>query len=287
MWQNTCRGSLISIIKNNLSDSPSYFCADGSSTCIFKPFTGFPRLASASFRLSASFTFEFAVPNCELAFGEGLKAVGSDEALGSWDAAKGVELQWGEGNNWSGSAELPGGAQVQFKLVKTAGEGEPSWEEGANREVTLPEEGAKIVCQWGNPEATSVEGKAPAAKGRSTASKRKAPAKPRSRAKAAAAPEAAADTKAEEEVAPPAEAAPAAEQAQHVEPEPAPVVPEPQHEAPAPVEPTQGHATDGSLHPELAKLASAVTHSPDGTLSITFGEEADSVDAATLAAKLQ
>jgi hypothetical protein len=40
--------------------------------------------------------------NHRVEFGEHLKVVGSEEALGGWEVNRGLELQWAEGHVWSG-----------------------------------------------------------------------------------------------------------------------------------------------------------------------------------------
>ena len=96
---------------------------------------------------------EFLVPETSLDFGQTLKVVGSDAALGAWEEPNSTAtLEWQEGNNWKGVFELQGQQQVEFKLLRIAGEEVVAWEEGENRKVDLPadEDGpCKVVCTWG------------------------------------------------------------------------------------------------------------------------------------------
>jgi hypothetical protein len=49
-------------------------------------------------------------------YGERLVVVGSDTQLGAWDAGSALKLKWHEGDVWSGSADLPVGVDVEFKV---------------------------------------------------------------------------------------------------------------------------------------------------------------------------
>ena len=55
------------------------------------------------------------LPDCQLAFGDRVKAVGEVGALGHWDVKDAQELQWSEGHNWQLDLVLPPG-QVDFKV---------------------------------------------------------------------------------------------------------------------------------------------------------------------------
>ncbi len=52
----------------------------------------------------------------ELPFGQSLKLVGSDPALGGWDESKGLQMVWGDGHVWSADVPLPPGAILEFKV---------------------------------------------------------------------------------------------------------------------------------------------------------------------------
>ena len=46
---------------------------------------------------------------CELSFGDTVKAVGESDVFGSWDSKKAPELQWQEGHDWLAQLDvLPG-----------------------------------------------------------------------------------------------------------------------------------------------------------------------------------
>ena len=216
---------------------------------------------------AATHKVEFVVPECPVEFGQCIAVVGS-ESLGQWNAAGGLTLTWAEGDSWSGSIELPEGAQLEFKLVKVAGN-HSNWEDGANRSATVPAGGAKIVCSWGDAAATAVEAAAAA-----PAAKAEAPPAPKPKSKKVA-------------------AAPVVEVHAHVEATHSSsngaaehaAAPEPVHAAPAAA--PSHHAHGITLPPEMAALASSMSQGADGTLNFTFGDAASGVDAAALAAKLQ
>ena len=64
---------------------------------------------------TAESTARFLVRSWAVPFGEHLRVVGSGTALGDWDPAGGVTLQWSEGNDWRGEASLPCGTAT-FKV---------------------------------------------------------------------------------------------------------------------------------------------------------------------------
>ena len=98
------------------------------------------------------------VPDCRLAFGEGLRIVGAPAELGSWDAAAAPALKWREGDRWTAALPLPPGMHA-FKLVVVRGDGSQQWEEGADRqlEVAAGVHALKATCQFGNTGSIDVE----------------------------------------------------------------------------------------------------------------------------------
>eukprot|EP00882_Tetradesmus_deserticola_P003190 GHRQ01003381.1.p1 GENE.GHRQ01003381.1~~GHRQ01003381.1.p1 ORF type:complete len:108 (+),score=33.10 GHRQ01003381.1:230-553(+) len=52
----------------------------------------------------------------KIEYGERLKIVGNQAALGSWDVSKALELKWHEGDLWVGSAEVPVKQDIEFKV---------------------------------------------------------------------------------------------------------------------------------------------------------------------------
>ncbi|KAL4550008.1 hypothetical protein Ndes2526B_g08192 [Nannochloris sp. 'desiccata'] len=112
---------------------------------------------NSSSKSRASFTpcaalvnVEFLVPELPLEFGQSLKIVGGAPSLGNWEASTGAVLEWQEGNNWKGAAEVEAGSEVEFKLVKVAGEDWSSWEDGENKVFAIPATatGVEVICLW-------------------------------------------------------------------------------------------------------------------------------------------
>lgn len=110
---------------------------------------------------AAGVPVSFTVPACRLAFGEGLRLVGSCPELGDWDAARGAVLTWQEGDNWAAQLEVPAGDH-SFKLVITRPDGSCYWEQGENRKLSLakkPGSGpVSATCRFGDTSATEVQG---------------------------------------------------------------------------------------------------------------------------------
>jgi hypothetical protein len=118
--------------------------------------------------LAGTSVVSVSVPDCALQFGEHLRLVGSCAELGAWDAAAAPMLTWQEGNNWTADLALPPG-QHSFKLVVVRGDGGQQWENGGNRELSVPAMGGtaptlRAVCRFGDTAAMAVEELAPAVK---------------------------------------------------------------------------------------------------------------------------
>jgi hypothetical protein len=54
--------------------------------------------------------------SAQVEYGERLKVVGNQAALGSWDVSKAVELKWHDGDLWAGEVEMPVGKDIEFKV---------------------------------------------------------------------------------------------------------------------------------------------------------------------------
>lgn len=95
----------------------------------------------------------------QVALGESVRVVGSGEALGEWDAHRGVQLQWSEGHVWRASAALPAESKVSFKFVKLSQDGGfVEWEEGEDRTVALldiAEPAVELLAAWEEPGVVS------------------------------------------------------------------------------------------------------------------------------------
>ncbi|KAL0039140.1 hypothetical protein WJX77_009036 [Trebouxia sp. C0004] len=109
---------------------------------------------------------------CELSFGDSVKAVGESDVFGSWDSEKAPELQWQEGHDWLAKLDvLPG--DCTFKLVIVNGSGTTQWESGDNRSVKVPADASggevTIMCRYNQTGSTEVQVKPAAAAQQSTA----------------------------------------------------------------------------------------------------------------------
>eukprot|EP00887_Chlorella_sp_A99_P004965 scaffold4.g4965.t1 len=115
-----------------------------------RPRRGRPRLRAAAPAVAAAglvsvrFTIERKVD-----YGESLKVVGSEPALGSWRVADAPAMAWGQGDVWSAEVELPAGAAAEFKIVRVGGRRPEEWEEGANHQLALPAAGdLAVAVDW-------------------------------------------------------------------------------------------------------------------------------------------
>jgi hypothetical protein len=244
---------------------------------------------------------DFLVPELPLEFGQSLKIVGGTASLGNWEASTGCTLEWTEGNNWKGAAEVEAGSDVEFKLVKVAGGDWSSWEDGENKVLAVPATASalSVVCNWGGDLSIKVSESTPAA----------AAEKPKKSTKPKAAPKKVKEEKKEVKAvaAEPVAAEPVAVAAEPIAVAPEPIAAEPAVAAApafiavaekeeekaeeAPVEaPT--HSDNGpigsngvNLPAEFSSLATKISVGSDGTLIIEFGSSADGVTAASLAAK--
>jgi hypothetical protein len=54
----------------------------------------------------------------QVEYGEQFKIVGNQKQLGNWDAGKGLELTWNEGDVWAATVELPVAVDVEFKVCR-------------------------------------------------------------------------------------------------------------------------------------------------------------------------
>lgn len=74
-------------------------------------------------------------------FGETIKIVGDNAALGSWDTSKAVELsasQYTSSNPlWSVTVELAAGTVVSYKFIRVSSSGTVSWEADPNHTLTV------------------------------------------------------------------------------------------------------------------------------------------------------
>ena len=72
-----------------------------------------------------------------MAFGEHVRVVGADKALGGWEVGSAPEMRWSDGHRWSLDLELPEGFQSEYKLVHCMPGKPPVWEYTPNRLLTV------------------------------------------------------------------------------------------------------------------------------------------------------
>ncbi|GAB3618925.1 carbohydrate-binding module family 20 domain-containing protein [Glutamicibacter endophyticus] len=87
----------------------------------------------------------------ETAWGQNVRIVGNNAALGNWDPSAAVELSPTNYPNWTGTVDLPAGTQFEYKYVKVDGSGNVVWESGANRTATVDASGSLALNDsWRN-----------------------------------------------------------------------------------------------------------------------------------------
>lgn len=98
---------------------------------------------------------QFVVP-VQVNFGDCVKVVGNESALGCWDCTRALPLQWNEGNIWTQKVDLNPGA-YEFKCVVAGSDGATKWEPGSNRSIEVPPEVTRmeVSCEWWNTQKTS------------------------------------------------------------------------------------------------------------------------------------
>eukprot|EP00798_Chlamydomonas_sp_ICE-L_P023553 gene23553-9077_t len=99
------------------------------------------RASSESRQATVSFSC-----HCPVSFGTMLVVVGSSAQLGDWDLSKALSLSWNEGDVWTADAQLPAGAEQEYKYVKRK-KGNDDWMKGYNFKVLLPEDGLTAECK--------------------------------------------------------------------------------------------------------------------------------------------
>jgi len=104
----------------------------------------------ATGQLRAPREVKFIVP-VEVKYGDSVKVVGNESALGAWDCDRGVQLQWSEGNIWTKIVDLNPGS-YEFKCVVAASDGQMQWEPGCNRSLNVHPEisQVEVCCEWWN-----------------------------------------------------------------------------------------------------------------------------------------
>ncbi|KAL3494141.1 Six-hairpin glycosidase-like protein [Aspergillus germanicus] len=94
---------------------------------------------------SVSVTFEVTAGT---AWSEDIRVLGSTEALGNWDPARGLPLHadryTAEQPLWYGTVRLAAGQRVEYKYIRVR-DGQVSWERGPNRQAEVP---ASCEIRW-------------------------------------------------------------------------------------------------------------------------------------------
>ncbi|WVZ68113.1 hypothetical protein U9M48_017094 [Paspalum notatum var. saurae] len=69
----------------------------------------------------------------QCAFGQQFLVVGDDAALGLWDPAKAIPLNWSEEHVWTAKTDLPANKLIEFKFLLRDASGNVRWQHGDNR----------------------------------------------------------------------------------------------------------------------------------------------------------
>ena len=71
--------------------------------------------AAASSPAETAVSTSIVLKQCELSYGDTVRAVGESDLFGSWDSSKAPELKWQEGHNWLARLDVPPGG-CTFKV---------------------------------------------------------------------------------------------------------------------------------------------------------------------------
>lgn len=65
--------------------------------------------------------------------------------MGNWVLNAAVPLKWNEGDNWSGSVDLPAGSIVEYKYVVVNNQGHAvMWQSGNNSVLALKHQDSEL-----------------------------------------------------------------------------------------------------------------------------------------------
>ncbi|KAI5019247.1 hypothetical protein ZWY2020_044135 [Hordeum vulgare] len=86
------------------------------------------------------------------AFGQSFKLVGDVPALGHWEPANAVALDWSEGHNWTVEKDLPANRSIELKFLLRESSGKFHWQKGPNRIIQTGETTKTLVVyeDWGS-----------------------------------------------------------------------------------------------------------------------------------------
>lgn len=92
-------------------------------------------------------------------FGHSFHLVGDDPALGLWEPANAVALDWSEGHDWTVEKDLPANRLIEFKFLLKDSLGEFQWQNGPNRNLQTGETAKTLVVyeDWGDEKNQKVE----------------------------------------------------------------------------------------------------------------------------------
>lgn len=84
-------------------------------------------------------------------FGQSLRLVGGCAELGNWVLASAASMEWGEGDMWNVTLDLPAGSVVEYKyVVMGAGGHAAAWQAGNNSVLALrhAEDEVDVYDNW-------------------------------------------------------------------------------------------------------------------------------------------
>ena len=84
----------------------------------------------------------------KVSFGDRLCLVGDHEKLGNWSTDDAAELKWSDGHVWTADMDIPEDSNVEYKVVNVKGQGDPRWEKGGNRTLTVGAEDVVVDMAW-------------------------------------------------------------------------------------------------------------------------------------------
>lgn len=121
-----------------------------------------PRVSSSCSRLNVyaasqpQVTVRFVLAR-RVAFGKSHCLVGDIPALGSWNATKGINMTWGDGDKWSAEISVPAGSTLEFKVIEKQGDNNDEnslvWEPDYNHAIAVPDTGTSLITvtiRWGS-----------------------------------------------------------------------------------------------------------------------------------------
>ncbi|KAG8054698.1 hypothetical protein GUJ93_ZPchr0001g29427 [Zizania palustris] len=81
----------------------------------------------------------------QCAFGQRFLVVGDDPALGLWNPAKAIALDWSEDHVWTAKKELTANRSIEFKFLLQDPSGQVHWQHGHNRILQVADTSNTLV----------------------------------------------------------------------------------------------------------------------------------------------